>query len=157
MLSDELKQNLDTWFDRRIKELGNLKKLHYSLLGLKKTEYPEWQGMIDDLIFTYSEIGGVLVDGEGKISCIPREIKSDMVSFLRRKASDYPDAGVLATLIHERVPSSSVGGRVSKPWLRRKGYTKADLVWKEGIQQIGVGAAQVVLPKKKVYKGLELE
>lgn len=152
-LSDELKQNLDSWFDKRVRELGHLKKLHYSLLGLKKDEYPGFQGIIDDLIFTYTEIGTALIDGEGKISCIPREIKSDMVAYLKRKAEDYPEAGVLAETIHERVPNSSPGGRVSKPWLRRKGKTWADLVWKDNIQQIG-SATQAEL---KRYKGLELE
>ena len=148
MISDGLKQNLDIWFDRRIKELGNLKKLHYSLLGLKKNEYQGFQSIIDDLIFTYSEIGGVLVDGEGKISCIPREIKSDITPFLRRKAEDYPEADTLAKLINERVPSSSPGGRISTPWLRRKGKTKDDLVWKDNIRQIGK-TTQAELPKKK--------
>ena len=136
-LSDGLKQNLNSWFDKRIKELGNLKNLHYSLLGLKKIDYPEYQAMIDTLIFTYSEIGGVLIDGEGKIRCIPREIKSDMVGFLRRKAKDYPDAGELAELIQNRVPSCSVGGNISRPWLKRRGYSKNDLIVKDGITQVG--------------------
>ena len=136
-LSDKSKHDLNSWFDKRIKELGNLKNLHYSLLGLKKDEYPGWQSMIDDLIFTYSEIGSVLIDDEGKISCIPHEIKSDMVSFLRRKATDYPDAGDLAELIQNRVPSCSISGRISSSWLRIRGYSKKDLIVKDGITQVG--------------------
>lgn len=136
-LSDGLKQDLNSWFDKRIKELGNLKNLHYSLLGLKKDDYLGWQSMIDALIMTYSEIGNTLVDGEGEISCIPREIKSDIVPFLRCKAEDYPDAGDLAELIQNRVPSCSVGGNISRPWLRRRGYKKEDLIVKDGITQVG--------------------
>lgn len=131
-LSDGLKTDLDSWIDRRIKELNGLKNLHYSLLGLKKEEYPGWQTMIDNLIFTYSEIGNTLIDGEGKIKSIPREIKSDMVGFLRREAKDYPEAGDLAELIQNRVPSSGV----SSSWLRRRGYSKDDLIVKDGITQV---------------------
>lgn len=137
MLSDGLKQDLNSWFDRRIKELNDFKNLHYSLLGLKKEDYLGFQSMIDNLIFTYSEIGRVLIDGEGKISCIPREIKSDIVPFLRRKAKDYSEAGDLAELIQNRVPSCSIGGRISRPWLKRRGYSKEDLIVKDGITQVG--------------------
>ena len=106
------------------------KKIHRivaeAFLGLKKDEYVVHQLMMDDIIFTYAEIGSTLIEGEGKISCIPKEIKSDMVAYLKRKAQDYDEAGELAEVIAERVPNSSRGGRVSKPWLRRKGKTKAD-------------------------------
>jgi len=137
MLSDELKQNLDSWFDKRIRELGNLRKLHPSLIGLKRDEYPAFQEMVDSIIFTYSEIGTTLVEGEGKIECLPRTIKSDIVPYLRRKAEDYPEAEELAEIIMNRVPSCSPAGYVSKPWLKRRGYGKEDLVVKNNITQVG--------------------
>jgi len=153
MVSDEFKPVFDSWFDKRVRELGNLRNLHYSLIGLKRDEYSEFQGIIDDLIFTYTEIGTALIDGEGKIRSIPREIKSDMVQYLRGRATDYPEAGVLAETIRERVPNASPGGGVSKPWLTRKGKTRADLVWKDNLQQIG----KTTQKELKKYKGLELE
>lgn len=152
MISDEIKADLDAWFDKRISEWDNFKKLHYSILGLKKDEYPEWQNMINDVIFTYSEIGGSLVDGEGKITCLPGAIKQDIVPFLKRKAKEYPseiskEASKLADVIMNRVPSCTMAGNVNKQWLKRRGYSKEDLIVKNNIQQVG----------KKIIKGLELE
>lgn len=150
MISDELKQNLDSWFDKRIRELGNLKKLHYSLIGLKKHEYPDFQNIVDDIIFTYSEIGTTLVDGEGKIRCLPRTIKSDIVPYLRRKAEDYPEAKELADVIMNRCPSCSPAGKISRPWLKRRGYSKEDLIVKNNITQVGK-------VRQKKIEGLEFE
>lgn len=137
MVSDELKTDLDSWFDKRIREWGNLKKLHHSILGLKKDEYPEWQNMIDDMIFTYSEIGTTLIDGEGKIRCLPREIKQDIVPFLRRKAKEgFEDASELADVIQNRVPICSGRGTPQGSWLKRRGYTRDDLITKDNITQV---------------------
>ena len=153
MIPPELKADLNNWFDKRIKEWGELKKLHYSLLGMKKEDYPvAWQGMIDDIIFTYTEIGNCLIDGEGKIDCMPREIKQDIVPYIQRKAQQYKDdaakqAEKLAVTLKERVPTCTMAGRVNKTWLKRRGYTKDDLTVKDNIQQVG----------KKIFKGLEME
>lgn len=153
MIPDELKTDLNIWFDKRIKEWGDLKNLHYSLLGMKKEEYPiAWQGMIDDVIFTYSEIGDTLIEGEGKINCLPREIKQDIVPYLKRKAKEYTGDTAkhtenLADTLQNKVPSCTMAGRVNRQWLKRRGYTKDDLVYKDNIRQVG----------KKTYKGLELE
>lgn len=153
MIPDELKHDLNNWFDKRIKEWGELKKLHYSLLGMSKEEYPvAWQGMIDDIIFAYNEMGNCLVDGDGKITCMPREIKQDIVPYIRRKAQDYTGDAVkqaedLAETLQNRVPTCTLAGRVNRQWLKRRGYTKEDLTTKDNITQVG----------KKEYKGLELE
>jgi len=153
MIPDELKADLDSWFDKRIKEWGELKKLHYSLLGMKKEEYTvAWQGMIDDVIFTYSEIGTTLIEGEGKIGCLPREIKMDIVPFLKRKAKEYPvetakKTEELADIIQNRVPGCTMAGRVNKAWLKRRGYSMDDLIMKDNIRQVG----------KKTFKGLEMK
>ena len=142
MIPDEIKADLDSWFDKRIKEWGELKKLHYSLLGIRKEDYPiAWQGMIDDVIFTYSEIGDTLVENEGKIDCLPREIRMDIVPFLKRKAKEYPDetskeAMELADIIQNRVPSCTMAGRVNNAWLKRRGYSKDDLIVKDNIRQV---------------------
>ena len=137
MVSDELKANLNSWFDKRIREWVDLKKLHYSVLSLKKEEASEWQGIIDDLIFTYSEIGATLIDGEGKIRCLPREIKQDIVPFLRRKAKEgVEDASELADIIQNRVPACSGRGTPQGGWLKRRGYTRDDLITKEKITQV---------------------
>ena len=153
LIPNEIKADLDTWFDKRIKELGQLKNLHYALLGLKKDEYKEkHQNVVDNMIFAYSEIGGTLIEGEGVIRSLPKEFKSDIVSHLRSKAKLYTDetakeAEELADIIQNRVPLSTKAGRVSRQWLKRKGYTKEDLIIKDNIQQVG----------RKIYKGLELE
>ncbi len=151
MIPLEIKTDLDRWFDKRIKEWGNLKHLHYALLGMKKTDYPEWQMMIDDIIFTYEGIATTLIDGEGEIKCMPREIKQDIVPFLKRKAKDYPeDTGrhviQLADTIQNKVPICTARGTPSGSWLKRRGYDRSDLTIKNNIQQVG----------KKEYKGLEL-
>jgi len=151
MIPDEVKPDIDRWFDKRIKEWGNIKNLHYALLGMKKDEWPEWKMMIDDVIFTYSEYATTLVDGEGEIPCMPKEIKQDIVPFLKRKANDYPDdvgrkVLKLADTIQNKVPICTARGTPSGSWLKRRGYSRDDLVVKDNIKQVG----------KKQYKGLEL-
>ena len=152
MIPNELKQDLNRWFDKRIKEWGNLKNLHYALLGMKKDDWPEWKMMIDDIIFTYNDIADTLIEGEGEIRCMPREIKQDIVPFLRRKASDYPEdisrqIIILADTIQNKVPICTARGTPSGSWLKRRGYTRQDLIKKDNITQVG----------KKSYHGLEME
>lgn len=143
MIPDELKADLDSWFDKRIREWDELKKLHYSLLGIKKEDYVvAWQGMIDDVIFTYSSIGDTLIEGEGEIRCMPREIKQDIVPFLKRKANEYTGDTAKQTLeladtIQNRCPICSARGTPQGSWLKRRGFTRDNLVKKDGITQVG--------------------
>jgi len=142
MISSELKSDLNKWFDQRIRNWEQLRRLHHSILGLKRDEAMNWQQMVDDIIFTYSEIGTTLVDGEGSIRCLPREIKQDIVPYIKRKAVDYSpevakQAIELADTLQNRVPACSGRGTPQGAWLRRRGYTRDDLVVKDNITQVG--------------------
>ena len=55
-LSNQAKSDLEIWFDKRIKEWGELKKLHRSLLNMNREEYEGWQLLMDDMAFYYEDL-----------------------------------------------------------------------------------------------------
>lgn len=153
-ISGVIKSDIDSWFKKRIKELTELSKLHYSLIGMKKDEWAEEfnQPILDTAAF-YEELRvefGIVPDCEAKgieelfgtIHCLPKEVKSDIVPFIRGKAKRYDspilaeEANRLADALQNKVPGCTAAGKPSNPWLKRRGYTKADLVERGNIVQV---------------------
>ena len=153
-ISEVIKQDIDSWFQKRIKELKELSRLHYSLIGMKKDEWQdEFHQPILDTAEFYEQLRvdfTVVPDCEekaleklfGTIRCLPKEVKSDIVPFLRGKAQRYgneilaEEARRLAETIQNRVPGCSMAGRPSNPWLRRMCFSKEDLVVSGNITQV---------------------
>lgn len=150
-ISEPLKQHLDGWFIKREKELTELGKLHPSLMGMNKGEGEEFKQIMKDTVDYYEslrmEFGLVPDCGEpleklfGTIECIPREIKQDLVPFLKGIAQRLPEpvaleAKRLAETLQNKVAICTDSGRPSNQWLRRRGYSKDDLVTRGNIRQV---------------------
>lgn len=122
---------------------------------MSKEGYEGFHDMVDDAIIGYTSLS-LEIDqipdckGEfsplfGTIKCLPREIKQDLIPFLRRKAKYYSEtgnnelskeAGKLADVFQNKVCNCTTQGNPSGPWLYRRGFKKKDLVVAGNIQQI---------------------
>lgn len=153
-ISEVVKQDIDTWFRKRIKELKELSKLHYGLIGMRKDEWQdEFHQPILDTADFYEQLRvefAIVPDCEekgiehllGTIHCLPKEVKSDIVPYLRGKAKRYgseilaEETMRLADTIQNKVPGCTMAGKPSNPWLKRRGYSKEDLITRGNITQV---------------------
>jgi len=119
---------------------------------MTKEGYEAFHQQVDDAIVNYTSYALELMKcptcGEGfeelfeTIKCMPREIKQDIVPYLRSRAKTYSDtalskeAKTLADLFMNKVANCTDAGQVSYPWLHRRGYKKSDLVSVGNIMQI---------------------
>jgi len=122
---------------------------------MSKEGYEGFHEMVDDAIINYTNLNLEINDipdckGEfsplfGTIKCLPREIKQDLVPFLRRKVKSYSEmgneelakeAGKLAEVFQNKVCNCTTQGNPSGPWLYRRGNVKKDLVIAGNIQQL---------------------
>jgi hypothetical protein len=152
-ISNPVKEDINIWFIKRIKELNDLAKLHHTLLGMSKTVWEtEFHQPVKDTADFYEQLRtefNLVPDCEkapmeklfGTIECLPREVKADIIPFLKGKAQRYPsmyalEVRMLADTLQNKVPICTYAGRPSMQWLRRKGYTKEDLVTRGNIKQV---------------------
>jgi len=122
---------------------------------MSKEGYEEFQEQVNDAIVNYTNLNLEINDipdckGEfsplfGTIKCLPREIKQDIVPYLRRKVKYYSElgneelakeAGELAEAFQNKVCNCTTQGNPSGPWLYRRGHVKKDLVIAGNIQQL---------------------
>lgn len=113
------------------KEMCTNMAVYYGQLQDDFSKCPGCKGSVDVLFET--------------IECLPRETKSDLVPFIKRKSDTYDQQGmselakealVLADTLRNKVAICSLAGRPSRSWLRRKGYTTDDLVKAGNILQV---------------------
>lgn len=147
----------------------NIKNFQYFENGKKvikkksmtKEGYEFYHNMIDDAIINFTslsiEIEKVPSDS-GTINCLPIEIKQDLCPYLHRRAKSYSDIGKtklsteaenLSQVFKNKVASCTPQGIPSYSWLKRRGFTKKDLIESGNILQLPNG--------EKIYKGLEME
>ena len=120
---------------------------------MSREGYEAFKDTIDDAIINYTSFALEFLrcpscDGEDfeelfeTIKCMPREIKQDLVPYLRGRSKTYTDtslsaeARALADLFMNRVANCTDAGQISYPWLHRRGYKKSDLVSEGNIMQI---------------------
>jgi hypothetical protein len=151
-ISSPVTQDIDIWFKKRIKELQELSKLHHTLLGMNKNDWEQsFHQPVKDLAEFYdylrtefNQVPDCAHPVEklfGTIECLPREVKQDIVPFLKGKAKQYPEMMSLevihlADTLQNKVASCTDSGRPSNQWLRRRGYTKDNLVTRGNIKQV---------------------
>jgi len=123
--------------------------------SMSKEGYEGFQEQVDDAILNYTNLNLEINDipdckGEfsplfGTIKCLPREIKQDLVPYLRRRVKYYSENGndelakeaeKLADAFQNKVCNCTTQGNPSGPWLYRRGFVKKDLVIAGNIQQL---------------------
>lgn len=123
--------------------------------AMSKEGYEGFQEQVEDAIVNYTSLN-LEIDqipdckGEfsplfGTIKCLPREIKQDLVPYLRRRVKYYSEmgndelakeAGKLADVFQNKVCNCTTQGNPSGPWLYRRGFGKKDLIITGNIQQL---------------------
>jgi len=123
---------------------------------MSKEGYEAFHGLCDDAIMNYTNLGLELMKCPscgaeefeplfGTIKCMPREIKTDIAPYLKRRAKQYAEEGKesisteankLADLFMNKVANCTGVGTPSYPWLHRRGHKKSDLVEEGNILQI---------------------